>query len=258
MFFARYVRKGHSDGAIKSELRNNEGLSFIDIISPSDIAFVISVIKNGRDVWDQKIRMKELGAAVHDKQEVKVKPLFTEGTGKKKGQGKSLWTDEGMNYLNRAEKTRRKVYKGKEMMRGIYGGFETWLNKYGKEITIAKNSMKTLHSVIARWTSKDERKLGKSAEPESNESKDKEDEGYCSDKGNNLLSKTWLREEREKQKRKEDRNDNRRFNNNKRNNNVNSSNSEDGEDNISGGGSRERLDKGSRNRRVIKVIVREK
>ncbi len=49
-------------------------------------------------------------------------------------------------------------------MRGIYGGFETWLDKYGKEITVAKYSMKTLHSVIARWTSNDECKLGKSAE----------------------------------------------------------------------------------------------
>ena len=52
----------HSNGVRKSELRNNEGLSFIDIISPSNIVFVISVIKNGRDVWDQKIKMKELGA----------------------------------------------------------------------------------------------------------------------------------------------------------------------------------------------------
>jgi hypothetical protein len=85
-------------------LRNNEGLSFIDIISPSDLAFVISVIKNGWDVWDQKIRMKELGAAVHGEQEVKVRPLFTEGTGKKKEQGKSLWSDEGMKYFQRAEK----------------------------------------------------------------------------------------------------------------------------------------------------------
>jgi hypothetical protein len=34
------------------------------------------------------------------------------------------------------------------------------LNKYGKEIAVAKNSMKTFHSVIARWTSKDERKSG--------------------------------------------------------------------------------------------------
>ncbi len=107
--------------------------------------------------------------------------MFNEGTGKKKEQGKSLWSDEGMKYFKRAEKTWRKVYKNKEMMRGIYGGFETWLNKYGKAITFAKNSMKTLHSIIARWTSKDKCKLGKSAEPESNESEVEEDKGYCLD-----------------------------------------------------------------------------
>ncbi len=98
MFFAQYVRKVHSDGAIKSELRNNEGLSFVDIISPSDTAFVISAIKNGWVVWDWKIRMNKLGAAVHGEQEVKVRPLFTERTVKKKEQGKSLWSDEGMKY----------------------------------------------------------------------------------------------------------------------------------------------------------------
>jgi hypothetical protein len=32
----------------------------------------------------------------------------------------------------------REVYKNKEMIKGIYGGFETWLNKYGREITLAK------------------------------------------------------------------------------------------------------------------------
>ncbi len=132
MFFARYVRKVHSKSVIKSELRNNEGLLFVDIISPSNIVFVISVIKNGRDVWDQKIRMKELGAAVHGEREVKVRPLFTGGTEKKTEQGNSLWSDEGMKYFKRAEKTWRKVYKNKETMRGIYGGFETWLNKFGK------------------------------------------------------------------------------------------------------------------------------
>ncbi len=36
-----------------------------------------------------------------------------------------------MKYFKHAEKTWRKVYKDKETMRGIYGGFETWLNKYG-------------------------------------------------------------------------------------------------------------------------------
>jgi hypothetical protein len=40
-------------------------------------------------------------------------------------------------------------------MQMMYGGFESWLNKYGKDITVGKNSNKTLHLVMARWTSKD-------------------------------------------------------------------------------------------------------
>ncbi len=42
-FFARYVRKVYSDSDIKTDLKNNEGLSVVDKITPSDIAFVISV-----------------------------------------------------------------------------------------------------------------------------------------------------------------------------------------------------------------------
>jgi hypothetical protein len=53
--------------------------------------------------------MRELGAAVHDKQEVKLTPLFTEGTGMKKEQGKSLWSDEGMKYFKHAEKMERGI-----------------------------------------------------------------------------------------------------------------------------------------------------
>jgi hypothetical protein len=88
------------------------------------------------------------------------------------------------------------------------------LNNYGKEITVAKNSMRTLHSVIARETSKEECKLGKSAEPESDESEVEEDKGYCLDKGTNLLRRMWLRGEWEKQARNEDRYDNIRCNSN--------------------------------------------
>jgi hypothetical protein len=55
MFLAKYVRKIHSDSEIKRQLKSNEGMSFLDLITPSDIAFVISVIKNARHVWDQTI-----------------------------------------------------------------------------------------------------------------------------------------------------------------------------------------------------------
>jgi hypothetical protein len=103
-FFARYVRKVYSDSDKKKDLKNNEGLSFIDKINPSDKVFVISVLKNGREVWDQNIKMMQLGAAVHGDGETKKQPLFTGGKGKKKKQRKSLWSGEGLKYFKRAEK----------------------------------------------------------------------------------------------------------------------------------------------------------
>ncbi len=84
----------------------------------------------------------------------------------------------------------------------MYGGFESWLNKYGKDITVGKNSNKTLHLVMARWTLKDNDMSRKTLELECNISKEEEeDNGNYSNKGYNLLSKTWLREERDKEKR---------------------------------------------------------
>ncbi len=103
------MRKVYSDSDIKTDLKNNEGLSFIDKITPSDIAFVISVLNNGREVGDQNIKMMQLGAAVHGDRETKKQSLFTVGKGKKKEQGKSLWSGEGLKYFKRAEKMERGV-----------------------------------------------------------------------------------------------------------------------------------------------------
>ncbi len=54
-FIARYVRKVHPDSIITRDLPENVGDSFIDMITPSDIAYVICLLKNGKDMWDQKI-----------------------------------------------------------------------------------------------------------------------------------------------------------------------------------------------------------
>ncbi len=94
------------------------------------------------------------------------------------------------------------MYADDEKMQMMYGGFESWLNKYGKDITAGKNSNNTLHLVMARLKSKDNDMSRKSLELECNISKE-EDKGYCSDKSYNLLSKTWSREERDKEKRNE-------------------------------------------------------
>ncbi len=47
-FIARYVWKVHPDSIITQDLSENVGVSFIDIITPSDIAYVICLVKNGK------------------------------------------------------------------------------------------------------------------------------------------------------------------------------------------------------------------
>ncbi len=51
-FIVRYVRKVHPDSIITQDLSENVGVSFIDMITPSDIAYVICLVKNGNDMWD--------------------------------------------------------------------------------------------------------------------------------------------------------------------------------------------------------------
>ncbi len=60
-FIARYVRKFHPDSLITRDLSENVGVSFINMITPSDIAYVICLKKNGKDMWDQEIRLMESG-----------------------------------------------------------------------------------------------------------------------------------------------------------------------------------------------------
>jgi hypothetical protein len=53
--FARYVRKVHSDEYIRKVIRYSAGRSFLNVIGPSDIAYIVLIIKNSKDMWDQDI-----------------------------------------------------------------------------------------------------------------------------------------------------------------------------------------------------------
>jgi hypothetical protein len=131
---ARYVWKVHSDEHIRKVICYSAGKSFLDIIGPSDIAYIVLIIKNSNDMWDQDLQMQELGTEAMENPEKKWKPLFTSGSGQKRTQGKSLWNLEGMKYFNRAEKTWKQVYDNKKDMRVFYNGWERWITTMGADI----------------------------------------------------------------------------------------------------------------------------
>jgi hypothetical protein len=85
--FTRYVRKVHSDDIIRKCLRYAAGRIFLDVIGPGDILYIILIIMNSKDMWDQDLRMQEFGAQAIGSQEKKLKPLLTSGSGQKRTQG---------------------------------------------------------------------------------------------------------------------------------------------------------------------------
>ncbi len=183
-------------------------VSFIDMITPSDIAYVICLVKNGKDMWDQKIQQMESG----DDAEKKLRPLYTGGQGKRKELGKSLFSNEGVKIFKWAEKKWKEMYKNENMMRILYRGFEDWLNDVRKQIKVGDNSYRTYHLVMAMWRAEEmednKAKKGGKAVPSNNsdESTNESDDNdnnkeYMSDSGLRLLSKKWLKEEMERKKR---------------------------------------------------------
>jgi hypothetical protein len=101
---ARYVWKVHSGEHIRKCLRFSAGRRFLDVIGPGDIAYIVLIIKNSKDIWDQDLQMQEMGAQAMGNPEKKLKPLFTSGSGQKRTQGKSLWNLDGIKYFHRVEK----------------------------------------------------------------------------------------------------------------------------------------------------------
>jgi hypothetical protein len=120
-FFARYVRKLHADLHIKNTLEANPGTSFLEMIGPSDVAYVITLLKNSKDVW------------MHDptdKTAVPPKQLYTRGESKKRTFGKSTMSEEGIKFFNKGVKNWKMAFnKNGPLFESLQTGWETWLNE---------------------------------------------------------------------------------------------------------------------------------
>ena len=92
-FLAAYVRVVHSDRYYRTVLLKYCGASYLDIITASDIAYIISLIKNSNNVW---LKMRNSDGKL-------VKPLFTAGEGLKRVYGITTWNKSGMRYYEDAK-----------------------------------------------------------------------------------------------------------------------------------------------------------
>ncbi len=122
----------HSDEFICKGLRLTPGTSFLDVVGPNDIANVIALVKNSREMWDQDIRLRQSGSEMVDNPpEKKLRSLFTYGGGQKRMQGKSLWNKEGIRFFFRVEAKWKEIYISEEEMKIMYNGWGIWITTTG-------------------------------------------------------------------------------------------------------------------------------
>ncbi len=189
-FFAQYVRRVHSDEFIRKALKTTPGTSLMDIFWPNDIAYVIALFKNSKEMWDQDIRMQESGTKTTGiSAEKKLRPLFTSWGGQKQTQGMSLWNKDGMRYFLKAEVEWKEIFNSEDDMKIIYNRWEKWITTTGKRITVGDGKMKTFHAVMATWYEETPQSKKR------NESEDEEGFGlegwYSLERGRSRHSLAW-------------------------------------------------------------------
>ncbi len=133
-FLGRYVRKTHTDDIVLRCMEASPGISYLDVIMPGDIAYVIALMKNTRELWDQDLCRSAAGAAEMECNETKKKPKFTGGKGLRRLKGKSLWNKEGMTFFNTADENWQKVYNDDELRGVLCTGWGKWLEEHGRKL----------------------------------------------------------------------------------------------------------------------------
>jgi hypothetical protein len=80
-FITLYIQRFYSDAHLQKCMKKYANRVFLELISPSDIAYVLALIKNGKGVWNQDVRM---AANPHGGGEKKLCLLFISSKGKKR------------------------------------------------------------------------------------------------------------------------------------------------------------------------------
>jgi len=172
-FFTRYVRRIHPDTHWKRAMKNNPNRIFFQLITPSDIAFVISLLKNGMPVWNRKKVLFE----TEEMKKTTPKPLFMSGEGQKRSFGRTTWNKEGLKYFHKVEKTWQDTYGDKEQMRALVNGLERW--EPDGELKKGKDLLRT------NWTNTEQFKkvdAGRDGDDDDNDNDGDDEDGYHSDK----------------------------------------------------------------------------
>jgi hypothetical protein len=157
-------------------LLNNPGATFLDVITASDVAYAISLIKNGRLVWleqlctaksnrngDEMDAINEMMIADEEEQDKeeeeeedvkktkktkqktkKLQPMFTSGEGKKRTFGITTWNDQGKEFFATTLENWKFAFDSNDVQYKILRRhWDRWLKTEGREMNIELDGMYT-------------------------------------------------------------------------------------------------------------------
>jgi len=121
-FLLIYVRRFKSDMDWRKLLEKNPEKPFLLFVTPSDIAFILALIKNWLGKREQSRTLQDNPTRVENK----AVPLFTKGEGQKREGGRMIWNNEGLNFYYTAERNWKKVYSDKDELSDLFNKWERW------------------------------------------------------------------------------------------------------------------------------------
>ena len=178
-FLARYVRVVHCNRFFIDKLFLNKGKSYVQVLTPSDIAFAICLLKNSVETWRHKIANN--GDAGN------TRPLFSAGEGVKREHGESTGSKEGIKYFKDAQRNWMEAFvPGARLTHILDLYWREWIDNEGKTYAVGDGKglkTKSAHSIL-RTREKGETVKGaarakKVVQPE--EEEEEEDEVFCLD-----------------------------------------------------------------------------
>ena len=188
-FFVRYVRKLHSDQYLKTTLKNNPGKSFLDVIGPSDVAYVIALLKNSAEVWKyewgEEDNTEDIAATAEQDTQKKTapKPLFTRGEKVKRKFGRTAWSEEGMEYYKNTLAVWKKMFDRRQAFYDVMSGdWDDWLTEEATVMNPKGWTRKDLQSLLQTRLEREEDNSLKQEK-----SKHAEEDYYSEDEGGPMI-----------------------------------------------------------------------
>ena len=150
VFLVRYVVHIHNYRYFKTLMAINEGTSYIDLLTASDIGFAITLLKNALKPW--RSRKANEGTANEGKADKDTKMLFSAGENVKRDHGKSTWSREGREYFKTAENVWKRAYtRGTEDYKKLRKHWNHWIENNGKGYMVGGKEgtkKKSIHSIL--------------------------------------------------------------------------------------------------------------